>query len=73
MGKMKALAIDMMETGLSIDELMGIDEHQEDFTSNDLEEAHYVHTINDVVELMVVYGQLKVLMDITTKMQEVTK
>jgi len=55
MGKMKALAIDMMEQ------------------QEDQEEAHYVHTINDVVELMVVYGQLKVLMDITTRMQEVTK
>jgi len=37
------------------------------------EEAHYVHTINDVVELMITYGQLKVLMDITTRMQEVNK
>lgn len=38
-----------------------------------MEESHYVHTINDVVELMITYGQLKVLMDITTRMQEVNK
>jgi hypothetical protein len=31
-----------------------------------MQEAHYAHTINDVVELMIEYGQLKVLMDITT-------
>lgn len=62
MGKMKELLIEMEETGLSKDELLSM--HKE---------AHYIHTINDVVELMVVYGQLKVLMDITTKMQEVTK
>jgi len=31
-----------------------------------MREAHYAHTINDVVELMIEYGQLKVLMDITT-------
>jgi hypothetical protein len=36
-----------------------------------MEEAHYVHTINDVVELMINYGQLKVLMDITMRMKEV--
>jgi hypothetical protein len=38
-----------------------------------MEESHYIHTINDVVELMITYGQLKVLMDITTRMQEVNK
>jgi len=63
MGKMKALAIDMMEQGLSIDELMGIDEHQEN-----LEEAHYFHTMNAFVELIVVYGYDKVIGDLRTAM-----
>jgi hypothetical protein len=36
----------------------------------DFEEAHYHQTINDIVELMVMYGQLRVLMDITAKVQE---
>ena len=65
MGKMKELLIEMQETGLSIDELMGIDEHQED-----LEEAHYVHTINAFVELIVVYGYDKVIDDLRTAMGE---
>ena len=34
------------------------------------EEAHYHHTINEVIELMIVYGQFKVLLDITKRMQE---
>ena len=38
-----------------------------------MEEAHYAHTINDVVELMVNYGQLKVLMDITSRMEEIER
>lgn len=63
MGKMKELLIEMEETGLSIDELMGIDEHQED-----LEEAHYVHTMNAFVELIVVYGYDKVIGDLRTAM-----
>ena len=29
-----------------------------------MEESHYVHTIKDVVELMIVYGQAKVMKDI---------
>ena len=65
MGKMKALTIDMMEQGLSIDELMGIDKHQED-----LEEAHYIHTMNAFVELIVVYGYDKVIGDLRTAMAE---
>ena len=65
MGKMKALAIDMMEQGLSIDELMGIDEHQED-----LEEAHYFHTMNAFVELIVLYGWDKVTADLRAAMGE---
>lgn len=36
-----------------------------------MEEAHYAHTISDVVELMINYGQLKVLTDITARMSEV--
>lgn len=63
MGKMKELLIEMQETGLSIDELMGIDEHQED-----LEEAHYIHTMNAFVELIVVYGYDKVIGDLRTAM-----
>ena len=63
MGKMKDLLIEMEETGLSIDELMGIDEHQED-----LEEAHYFHTMNAFVELIVVYGYDKVIGDLRTAM-----
>ena len=47
------------ETGFSIDEIMGIDEHQED-----LEEAHYFHTINAFVELVIMYGSAKVLDDL---------
>lgn len=67
MGKMKELLIEMEETGLSIDALMSIDEHQED-----LEEAHYVHTMNAFVELIVVYGYDKVIGDLRTAMAEKT-
>lgn len=63
MGKMKELLIEMEETGLSIDELMGIDEHQDN-----LEEAHYIHTMNAFVELIVVYGYDKVIGDLRTAM-----
>jgi nitrate reductase NapAB chaperone NapD len=56
MGKMKALLIDREEDNQEFDVVM--------------EEMHYINTINDVVKLMLVYGQLKVLMDITTKMIE---
>jgi hypothetical protein len=63
MGKMKELLIEMQETGLSMDEIMSIDEHQEA-----LEEAHYVHTINAFVELIVVYGYDKVIGDLRTAM-----
>lgn len=45
------------------DNLMSIDEHQED-----LEEAHYVHTINAFVELIVVYGWDKVTSDLRSAM-----
>ena len=31
-----------------------------------MEEAHYIHTINALVELMVVYGSDKVLNDLKT-------
>jgi len=37
-------------------------EHEEQIMMQ--EEAHYVHTIKDVVELMIVYGQAKVMEDI---------
>ena len=54
MGKVKALAIEMVE------------EEQLD----DLEEAHYVHTINAFVELIVLYGWDKVIGDLRTAMGE---
>ena len=51
------LLIEMEETGLSKDELLSLNE-----------EAHYVHTINDFVELIVVYGYDKVIGDLRTAM-----
>lgn len=39
----------------------------------DFEEAHYVQTLNDVVELMVVYGFDSVMDDILTKLGDVKK
>ena len=33
-----------------------------------MHEAHYVHTINDFVELIVVYGYEKVIADLRTAM-----
>jgi hypothetical protein len=59
MGKMKALLIEMEENG-----------QQEDDFDVVMEEMHYINTINDVVKLMLRYGQLKVLIDITTRMSE---
>ena len=53
MGKMKELLIEMEETGLSKDELMSMNE-----------EAHYHHTINAFVELVIMYGSAKVLDDL---------
>ena len=57
MGKMKDLLIEMEETGLSKDELLSLNE-----------EAHYVHTMNAFVELIVVYGWDKVMSDLRTAM-----
>lgn len=73
MGKMKALAIDMMEQqqeDVKTYPLSSIIE--EDLTSNDLEEAHYVHTMNAFVELIVVYGYDKVIGDLRAAMAEKT-
>jgi hypothetical protein len=54
---------------LTTEDVMSIDEHQEAFTSqSDLEEAHYVHTMNAFVELIVVYGYDKVIGDLRTAM-----
>jgi hypothetical protein len=50
---------------LKIEDLMSIDEHQEA-----LEEAHYVHTINAFVELIVLYGWDKVTSDLRAAMGE---
>ena len=52
---------------LLTEDTMSIDEHQED-----LEEAHYVHTINAFVELIIVYGYDKVIGDLRTAMAEKT-
>ena len=38
--------------------------------TDDLEEAHYVHTVNAFVELIVVYGYDKVIGDLRTAMGE---
>jgi len=66
--------IDMFEQNVKtyplsiiIEDVMSIDEHQEA-----LEEAHYVHTINAFVELIVVYGYDKVIGDLRTAMAEKT-
>ena len=52
---------------LLTEDMMSIDEHQED-----LEEAHYFHTMNAFVELIVVYGYDKVIGDLRTAMAEKT-
>jgi hypothetical protein len=48
---------------LTTEDVMSIDEHQEA-----LEEAHYVHTMNAFVELIIVYGYDKVIGDLRTAM-----
>lgn len=48
-----------------LDALMSIDDHQDN-----LEEAHYIHTINAFVELIVLYGWDKVTSDLRTAMGE---
>lgn len=48
---------------LLTEDTMSIDQCQED-----LEEAHYFHTINAFVELIVVYGYDKVIGDLRTAM-----
>ena len=53
------------ELSLNVDDLMSIDEHHEM-----LEEAHYTHTINAFVELIVVYGWDKVIGDLRQAMGE---
>lgn len=50
---------------LKSEDLMSIDEHQEA-----LEEAHYIHTINAFVELIVLYGWDKVIGDLRQAMGE---
>ena len=60
MGKMKALAIDMMEQQQD-------QEQHEDFDVL-MEEMHYHNTMNAFVELIVVYGYDKVIGDLRTAM-----
>ena len=50
---------------LLTEDVMSIDEHQEV-----LEEAHYVHTMNAFVELIVLYGWDKVTSDLRSAMGE---
>lgn len=52
---------------MKTEDMMSIDEHQED-----LEEAHYVHTMNAFVELIVVYGWDKVTTDLVKTMGKKT-
>ena len=52
-------------TLINTDDLMSIDEHHEM-----LEEAHYTHTINAFVELIVVYGYDKVIGDLRIAMSQ---
>lgn len=58
---MKKTSLELLTT----EDVMSIDEHQEA-----LEEAHYVHTMNAFVELIVVYGYDKVIGDLRTAMAE---
>jgi hypothetical protein len=48
-----------------------VTQHQDDYVLLQ-EEAHYVHTINAFVELIVVYGYDKVIGDLRTAMAEKT-
>lgn len=58
---------EVRELYLNVDDLMSIDEHQEA-----LEEAHYIHTVNAFVELIIVYGWDKVIGDLRQAMGEKT-
>jgi hypothetical protein len=62
MGKMKELMMSMTEEH----------EHDDDELAM-CEEAHYVHTLNDVVELMIVYGFDAVMDDVLIKLGEKIK
>ena len=63
MGKMKALAIDMMEN----EHENTITQHEDDYVLLQ-EEMHYHNTMNAFVELIVVYGYDKVIGDLRTAM-----
>ena len=52
-------------TLINTDDLMSIDEHHEM-----LEEAHYIHTINAFVELIVLYGWDTVISDLRAVMAQ---
>jgi hypothetical protein len=58
MGKMKALSLDMEEN--RVDE----QEEQDADVVSLQQEAHYVHTINEICELFVLHGWEKVWPDI---------
>lgn len=55
---------------MKTEDMMSIDVRNTDEHQEDLEEAHYIHTINAFVELIVVYGYDKVIGDLRTAMAE---
>jgi len=63
MGKMKALFTEMQELGL----MSELHDEEEDIDVL-MKEANYVHTINDFVSLIEVYGWSKVIGDLREKM-----
>ena len=68
MGKMKALLIDNMENVKTYPLSTILEEEQEQDFDVVMEEAHYVHTINDFVSLIEVYGWTKVIEDLREQM-----
>jgi hypothetical protein len=64
MGKMKELFTEMQENG----QIDGLYNEQQDDANADVvslqQEAHYVHTINEICELFVLHGWDKVWPDI---------
>jgi len=54
-------------------ELMMMEQEHDDDDLSMCEEAHYVHTLNDVVELMIVYGFDTVMDDVLIKLGDKIK
>jgi hypothetical protein len=59
-----------MENKYSTNPNTAFDQHDEQMDVLMQEEAHYVHTMNAFVELIVVYGYDKVIGDLRTAMGE---